>query len=321
VNMPNDTGVRNDPPSKYFTTVDKIEDATGYDILSLLPVAFQGAIEAGDHSPKASYTSSGTPSEGSAITFDASSSTDPDIGRTDLGRTEALTYVWHFSDGTNATGDVVTHTFANNGTYTASLTVTDAFGWQSLTWGTVSIANVAPTIAALAGATLLVGETYSTPGSFMDPGTDPWSATADYGDGSGASALALNGQAFTLDHRYGSAGSFDVAVTINDGDATVTSHANVIVESSLQGITHLLEDVDVLGGPDGALGRGEINSLQAKLQNANRLLSEGKKIPAAALLGAFALEMDALVVTRRLPLETAQPINAYARRVIRSIGS
>ena len=185
----------------------------------------------------------------------------------------------------------------------------------------LSIANVAPALAPFAGATLLVGERYSTSGSFTDPGTDPWNATVDYGDGSGASALALSGQSFTLDHRYTGAGSFDVAVSIDDGDAAVTGHATVLVESSLQGIAHLLDNVDALGGPGGPLGRGEINSLEAKLQNANRLLSEGRKIPAAALVGAFVLEMDALVVTRRLPLETVQPINAYARRVIRSIGS
>ena len=46
----------------------------------------------------AQFSTSGTANEGSSLTFDASASTDPDLGRTDLGRTEALTYT-----GTSAT--------------------------------------------------------------------------------------------------------------------------------------------------------------------------------------------------------------------------
>ncbi len=99
VNMPNVAGVRNDPWQKYLTTIDKIEAATGYDFLSLLQTSYQDAVEAGDRPPVASYSMTGTPNEGSSLKFDASASTDPDLGRADLGRTEALTYTWHFSDG------------------------------------------------------------------------------------------------------------------------------------------------------------------------------------------------------------------------------
>src|SRR5204862_3516194 len=79
VNMPNVAGVRNDSVDKYFTTVDRIEEATGYDFLSLLATAFQDALEAGDRPPVASFTASGTPNEGTTLTFDASASTDPDL--------------------------------------------------------------------------------------------------------------------------------------------------------------------------------------------------------------------------------------------------
>src|SRR4029077_9975699 len=86
VNMPNVAGVRNDPWQKYLTTVDKIEAATGYDFLSLLQTPYQDAVEAGDHPPVASFLTSGTANEGSSLKFDASASTDPDLGRGDLGR-------------------------------------------------------------------------------------------------------------------------------------------------------------------------------------------------------------------------------------------
>ena len=41
---------------------------------------------------------------------------------------EALTYEWAFGDGTTATGQNVSHTYQNPGTFTAKLTVTDARG-------------------------------------------------------------------------------------------------------------------------------------------------------------------------------------------------
>src|SRR6185436_6732981 len=85
VNMPNVSGVRNDPPSKYFTTVEAIEDATGYDLFSVLSTSFTAAIEFHDHAPQAQFAVSGTPSEGQQLTFNASASSDPDIDRGDLG--------------------------------------------------------------------------------------------------------------------------------------------------------------------------------------------------------------------------------------------
>ncbi|HVZ48800.1 MAG TPA: DNA/RNA non-specific endonuclease [Gemmatimonadaceae bacterium] len=153
VNMPNIAGVRNDPWSKYLTTVDQIEAATGYDILSLLKTGFQAALDYKDHKPAAQFSVTGTPNEGQALTFDASASSDADIGRGDLGgRTEALTYAWHFSDGTDATGPVVTRTFANSGSVSATLTVTDVFGWPATRTQALTIANVAPTASFAAPA-------------------------------------------------------------------------------------------------------------------------------------------------------------------------
>lgn len=56
------------------------------------------------------------------ITFDASLSNDADDGGW------IVSYYWDFGDGTNATGLIVDHTFANIGTYTVSLTVVDNDG-------------------------------------------------------------------------------------------------------------------------------------------------------------------------------------------------
>ncbi len=228
VNMPNIAGVRNDPWQKYLTTVDKIEASTGYDFLSLLPVAFQTAIEAGDHSPVASFTERGTPNEGSVLTFDASASTDPDLGRTDLGRTEALTYTWQFSDGASASGQIATHTFADNGNYTAVLTVTDAFGWQSISTQAVTIANVAPVVSfnALTPLAIQSGDPVATEGSFTDPGPDAtWTASIDWGNGTInspiPSSFTHSGAKMLGASLYRTPGSYTATLSVTDKDGGV----------------------------------------------------------------------------------------------------
>jgi len=110
VNMPNVSGVRNDPWSKYPTSVDQIETSTGYDFLSLLQTAYQTAVEAGDRAPVASFTvGTSTVNEGTTLNFDASASTDPDLAV--IGFNEALTYAWNFDDGTTSTLKTATKTY------------------------------------------------------------------------------------------------------------------------------------------------------------------------------------------------------------------
>ena len=56
----------------------------------------------------------------SAVTFDASSSTDPDG--------DSLSYVWQFGDGSNGAGKIVTKDYMTEGNYTCVLTVYDGRG-------------------------------------------------------------------------------------------------------------------------------------------------------------------------------------------------
>ncbi|HEV8445832.1 MAG TPA: DNA/RNA non-specific endonuclease [Gemmatimonadaceae bacterium] len=229
VNMPNIAGVRNDPWQKYLTTVDRIETSTGYNFLSLLQTSYQDAVEAGDHRPVASFSMSGTTNEGSSLKFDASASTDPDLGRDDLGRAEALTYTWHFSDGGQTSGKVVYHTFHDNGSFTATLTVADAFGWERNSMQTVVVANVTPsvTFGATTPTSILSGDAVSAAGGFTDPGDDAaWHTLIDWGNGAttpgtfNASGASITGSSIFL-----ALGSYTVTLSVTDKDGATGSNS------------------------------------------------------------------------------------------------
>ena len=321
VNMPNVAGVRNDPWAKYLTTVDKIETATGYHFLTLLDAAFRGALEVGDHGPAARYAVNGTLAEGTSVIFDASASTDPDAGRDDLGRNEALSYQWQFSDGTTAMGRTATHTFAKFGPYTATLTVTDAFGWPNSVTQTLMIDDVAPTITpALRGADLIAGETYSAPGSFGDPGADVWSATVNYGEGGGAQPLALVGKSFAVAHTYADSGTFTLTVSVSDdGGATGASSATIRVITPIAATRGLAQQVQLLAEAGAIVGQ-QVQPLLASLDAASKQMARGYNVPAANELGAFMNKLNAAVMSGRMSPEAAQQLTVMATRIQKVLG-
>ena len=95
----------------------------------------------------------------------------------------------------------------------------------------MTVNNVAPQVNAGAGGTINEGSTFAGSGSFTDPGADSWTATVDYGDGSGVQALALSGQTFNLSHVYADNGPYTVTVTVNDGTAVGQDTAAVTVNN------------------------------------------------------------------------------------------
>jgi hypothetical protein len=86
---------------------------------------------------------------------------------------------------------------------------------------TTTVQNVAPTVSVGSNATIDEGNAFSRAGSFTDPGTqDTWTATVDYGDGSGVQSLTLNpDKTFALDHVYGDNGVYTVTVSVSDDDS------------------------------------------------------------------------------------------------------
>ncbi|MEO3741902.1 PQQ-dependent sugar dehydrogenase [Plantactinospora sp. B5E13] len=112
------------------------------------------------------------------VTFDGTSSTDPDPA--DVGR---ISYRWDFtSDGTvDATGPTASHRYPDGGSYTATLTVTDTLGVSASATVTIQPGNGAPTAildTPVPGTDWTVGQTLTFGGRGTDPqqGTLPASA-------------------------------------------------------------------------------------------------------------------------------------------------
>lgn len=312
VNMAN-AAVSTGSWSNFQTTIDKIQKSTGYNLLSALPERVQCRLESRNCPPTAVITGAGMAggSEGQTLSFSGATSSDVDAA-------DALSYRWDISGQVVGTASTLSYAFADNGTYQLRLIVSDNKGGADTTTVAVTVLNVAPTVSAFAGATLLPGETYGTSGSFTDPGADTWTATADFGDGSGAHTLALASKTFQLRHTYTTAGSYTVVVRVLDKDGGAgTQSATVVVQTVLQGIGNLASLVTSL---DGTLNKGEVNSLHAKLNAATARQRQGNTNAVTGTLGAFVNEVNAMVSSGRLTAAASAPLLDYARRLLKSLG-
>jgi len=114
-----------EPPTEYFYYDIDTDLIWGDETFKFSSVPYNltgtGIVYTEGHPPVASFTySPENPVVGEEITFDASSSYDPD------GEIES--YDWDFGDGNSAQEEVVTHAYVEAGEYAVTLTVTDNDG-------------------------------------------------------------------------------------------------------------------------------------------------------------------------------------------------
>lgn len=150
--------------------------------------------------------------EGSAITFDASGSCDPDD--------DPLRYRWDFgNDGSWDTGwsnsPTASYTWGDDHTGTAKVEVNDGKFTDTAT-ASITVNNVAPSVNAGNDQTVNEGDTVSFSGSFTDPGwLDSHTIEWDFGDGNTATGT------LTPTHAYGDNGVYMVTLTVTDDDGGV----------------------------------------------------------------------------------------------------
>jgi PKD repeat protein len=180
--------------------------------------------------PVARFTVGGTPVEGTTLTFDARTSSDPDG--------DALTYAWAFGDGTTAAGAVVTHAYADEGSMAATLTVRDPAGHVAQVAQTVAVTNAAPVVSAGRDTTVVAGRSVTYGGAtFADAGAgdSTWSHTVAWGDGttSSSTAVRVQGALPRLAKTYAQPGTYAVERRVRDVDgATGTGAFTVTVRAN-----------------------------------------------------------------------------------------
>ncbi|HEX6579917.1 MAG TPA: thrombospondin type 3 repeat-containing protein [Actinomycetota bacterium] len=168
-------------------------------------------------------SNSGPINEGSSATITITA-TDP------AGSNDPLAYSFDCdNDGTfGAAGssNQGSCSFAQDGTYTVGVKVTDGDGGLDTDSTGVSVLNVAPSVSlTLTSASgTCAANTASLNLSFTDPGADaPWDATLNWGDGSTeVLSLATPGTSTQL-HPYASAGQYTISVTVKDDDVASAS--------------------------------------------------------------------------------------------------
>jgi hypothetical protein len=309
---PNDAGVRNVNWETWKTTVDAVEALSGYDVLAMLRDDIEIAAESGTRRPAAAVNGPYTSTEGSAIAMSAAASTDPDG--------DALTFAWTFGDGGTATGATVSHTYAQNGAYAIRVIATDTRGLADTVSTTATVSNVAPTIAPATGATIDAGETYAATGNFTDPGSDPFTATVNYGDGSGIAALPLAGKTFALAHRYSAPGTFTITVSISDGIATSTQARTITVLSAAQVIESSIAQIEELVAANklpAAYGRSLANRLDNVLEHVER--KPENLVPLLMQLTAASHQLDAMVRSNHVSAADAATVRTLIGRILRAL--
>jgi PKD repeat protein len=146
---------------------------------------------------------------GSAVAFTGQGSTDP--------KNETLTYAWNFGDGSTGSGATTSHTYANPGTFTVTLKVTNTDNLSNSVTTSATIAGVPP-VANAGGpykGILNTAVSFNGAGS-SDPRGETLTYAWTFGDGS-------TGNGATPTHTYTSFGTFNVALKVTNTDSLSTT--------------------------------------------------------------------------------------------------
>jgi hypothetical protein len=198
---------------------------TGATYASLGQANGTGTIVDNDAAPVVQQVSTSPGAESSAVALMAAWASYNPTGN--------VTVTWDFGDGTTLTGSpqallggaTISHLYVESGTYTVTVTVTDADRGTTSRWAPVVVQNVVPTLGASAPSTLV---TYH-PAPFTFTPDDPspadraagFTLTVDWGDGQTTSQPVPTGPS-TLSHAFAGVGNNNVRGWVTDEDGGVS---------------------------------------------------------------------------------------------------
>lgn len=152
-----------------------------------------------------------------AVQFDATGSYDPDGN--------IASFEWDFGDGTAGTGSSVSHSYTSEGTYVATLVVTDNSGIQGSASLDVSViaANVLPVAEISAGPVTGYSPLTVTFDGSASRDNDGTITSYDWTFGDGSA-----GQGSSVTHTFSSIANFTVTLTVTDNRGGTASASTVI---------------------------------------------------------------------------------------------
>jgi Ca2+-binding RTX toxin-like protein len=165
----------------------------------------------------------------------------------------------NYDDGTGThpltlTGKTFTlsHVYPEEGPHNVVVTINDGFGGTPSQSVAVTVTDFTPVVNLGNPVTIQEGGMLTGTASFTDPSADAsWTATIDYGDGSGVHPLTLNtNKTFALSHTYLITGQHTVTVKVTDDE-------HVVGTGTLQVTVQNVAPSNVSAGPDQTVFLGQ----------------------------------------------------------------
>ena len=219
-----------------YTVTLTVEDDNGASSTQTLDIVVNNVAPA-----IASIDGATNVNEGETVTYTASVSDPGD---------DELTYNWTVNGeliSNESDPETIDYTFADNGTYNLSLTVTDDDGAATTSELEILVDNVAPTINITSEITGNEGEAIAFNPTISDPGNDTLTVTLDFGDSS--EPIAVSSEELPVTHTYTDNGNYTATLTVTDDDGATTNQTiDVTINNTAPVITTLTGDTEINEG-------------------------------------------------------------------------
>ncbi|ELZ81439.1 serine/threonine protein kinase [Haloferax larsenii JCM 13917] len=195
------------------TTITAVSGGGAYVEFGIHYSEGDAAVTVDSTAPTADAGLDQTVDEDTVVQFNASNSTD---------NVAIDSYEWDFGDGSNATGENVSHTYAQPGTYTVTVETADAAGHNDTDTLVVTVNDTtAPTADAGSDQTISKNRPVQFNASDSTDNVGIVNYRWDYGDGNGATGESAA-------HAYNTPGTYTVTLTTTDA-AGNTANDTVVV--------------------------------------------------------------------------------------------